>query len=468
MEVPSILMALTRRAAIAYVMVLSLVVVSSASLSLQGALVRASDAGSQTYYGYVPSVILVRGATGLDPRSVQLSARVVLIGNHDGTSASAFLLPERKLLGEFTLNRMERVELSLPNGSVFKVVADKPLTVMLAGGVEVTESSGVSTFQTSVGGGYVGREFIFLALESRYPSRGSVGGLPQRVYAFEECDVTVWDENETNVAEFRLPANGFKELSLTPDIVYRLEASGNVMVQTFALGEFRAKTCFYPAVEGGFLGKLFYGSGPMPEATVPPKRGFVASGAGQPALKVADLEFQKAYGEFEFNDSWAFLPASGLKVRHLVVEAETPILLYFKSDENSTDGGGVAMGGLRAGQTSYLYAPRGESYLFAAEETVVTLDDVDLRVPADSVVPIPEGVHKLAATKNVLFEVVNIWWNGLSTFGVTLPSVESLDVSNEGLKLRKVGEESLPWTYIAAGVAAAVVAVVLLMARRRR
>jgi len=68
----------------------------------------------------------------------------------------------------------------------------------------------------------------------------------------------------------------------------------------------------------------------------------------------------------------------------------------------------------------------------------------------------------------VLFEVVNIWWNGLSTFGVTLPSVESLDVSNEGLKLRKVGEESLPWTYIAAGVAAAVVAVVLLMARRRR
>jgi len=458
------------------VIVLSLTVISSIPLGLEATRVRAASAGSQTYYGHVPSLILVRDnpwaaqPTGLDPRSVQLSARLVLTASGDETRASAFLLPEGRLLGEFALNSMERVELSLPNGSFFKVVSNRPLSVVLTGGVEVGESSGVSTFQTSVEGGYVGKEFVFLALESKYPSRGRANLLPQKVYALEESDVTIWDKNGTRRAEFRLLANGLKELSLTPDRVYRLEATGNVMVQTFAIGEFGSKSCFYPAVEGGFLGRLFYGSGYVPEAAgVPPKRGFVASSPGRPTLRMANLEFQRPYEEFPMNDSWAFLPSRELSLSHLLLEAETPILLYFKSDENSTDGGGVAVGGLKAGQVAYVYVPPGESYLFAAEETVVTLDDVEFRVPADGILTIPEGVHKLSASGNVLLEVVNEAWNGLSTFGVTLPSIESLSIQNEGLRLRKVGEEGLPWTYIVAGVAAvALVVVVSLMARRRR
>jgi len=462
-----------------------LVLAALLALSLSGP---ASDAHAQeehVYYGFVPREVweieaAPGGQAGHDivkwevrPGTVMTEASVVIIGNHDGTRVSAYALPSRELLGAFTLNSLEERSLRVANASFFKVVSDRPVTVVFMGGVEYDRRQGFMTaFFPSVDGGYPGREFIFLAVVS--PNMPWTHQ-PYRVYALEDSQVTLWDANGSKAWEFRLSANEVGELPLAPFATYRLESTGHVLLDTWVMG-----VLYYPAVTGGFAGKLFYGSSGVADwwpRTMPPA--FVITGLQDARINVMDLEFKRKYGDAELKATSNL--TMQIKTAFMAVESDAPMMLLLH-------GQGVTYTGLAAGQTVYVYVPTkgptdGEAYLFAYRETTVTIDDVTVRLAPDEILPLPGGFHRLSATENVLIEVVS-WasqqWPGsiagqtkipeilrLSGFGTVIPSVQSLSLTYHDLRLKPLTEQGLPWTYISVGaVVIAAVALYLLKLRR--
>jgi len=360
--------------------------------------------------------------------------------------------------------------LTLTNNTFFKVVASRPVSVVIMGGVslEMVEAM-ISTFFTSVDGGYIGKEFVFMAVQAKIGLFQSgtwavPPGLPFNVYALEDSRVSIYGADGNKVTEFELKANKRRELEFAPYRVYGLMSTGNVMLQTFTTDS----PCFYPAVQGSFLGTLFYGSSTAAEnwgaSWARGNMVFVATSKEDATLAVADLDYRTKIGEEN-------VPAGSdvqfpIKVVQTSVKSDKPVLFMFKSDDRD---GGIAVGGLRAGQEAYVYVPPGRGYVFAYKETVVTIDDVRLQLKADEVVPIAEGVHKLSATENIIFGLENhAPGQGIANFGQCLPAVQSLEFTYEQLKLTPVVSEELPWAYIGGGVTVIVVALLLVLMRRRR
>jgi len=459
------------------------------ALSLSGPLTepglpRVSSSPESAYYGYVPAriwrnVTRLSNLTGLteyyiDPESLATTAELVTLGNADGTSVTVYELPGARVMGEYTVDKLERVTVRLPNGTFFKVLSDKPATVMLVGGTgrgDAIARAGISTFFTSVEGGYVGREFIFMAVQPEFPGEnvGEDAALYHRIYALEDSEVTLEDASGVTVESFTLEANKVRGFILKPLGVYRIVSTGYLMVETFTTEANRARTVVYPAVEGGFLGRHFQGSGSGDiwryGGGAYANRLFVFTGLEDAKLTFFNLEFSRKISD-------TALPGGGnlsldLRVDHIRAEADRPVMMMFKSDESQGECG-LAAAGLKAGQRALIYVPEGEAYLFTQEETIVTVDDVQNRLAADGILPLWPGLHAVSASKNLVLQVTNLApTQGFGTFGACLPSVQSLSITSD-VQLKPV-EEELPLAYIAAGaVVVAAAAVIALLALRRR
>ncbi len=447
-----------------------------------------------TYYGYVPREIWdlrpLRMAGhdvaewSIDSETVRSYAHLVAVGNVDGTRVAVYTLPGKEPIREFTLDKLEKVTVALPNGTFFKVVSDNPVTVVLMGGASMEAGEAfTNTFFTSTDGGYIGKEFIFMALEGKaYPYAYELGP-PCRVYALEDSAVTIWDENGSKVSELNVLANQASELSLKALAPYRLVSTGNVMLQYFFMGsDIRVKaagTFYYPAVQGGFLGKTFYGSGGRMEwGFINPQ--FVLTASRESKATFLDVDYKRKGLE-------ATVPlASNLTVQpkasHLILESDNPVVFMLAGFN------GLAYTGLKGGQTAYVYVPtaeplRGEAYLFASQETTVTVDDVSTRLKADEALPLYSGLHKVSSSENAVIQVVN--WPApselhysyigrvpdfvrLADFAACIPSVESMSISHEEVKLKPLLGGELPWTYIGAAIVLAAIVIAALTLRRRR
>jgi len=439
--------------------------------------------GLYVYYGYVPdriwSIYVTRfsgsQAVEFDVRESSIKDRgyVNIIGDQDGTTVTVYSLTERREVVSLRLDRLQEATVPLPNGTFFKVVSDKPATVTLMGGADVEDKNAIfSTFFTSVEGGYVGKEFIFKAL------LGRTSGLAFIVYALQPSEVTVSDANGTTVVDFKLEANQFRQLGLTPYANYRLVSSGYVMLQTFTMGY----PCFYPSVQGGFVGTVIYGSsstgleawGGSQNYPFFYRKAFITS-TEDTKVTVLDEEYEKVNAEF--NVVSGSNNSVELRLDRMVVESGKPIVLMYKSDSNIEPG--INFMGLKGGQTASLFLPPGGAYLFTAEQTRIEQDGVSFTLPTDSVQPIQEGFHTLTVDRNVILEVVNLAdelpfiipqgkTSGIGSFGAVMPSVQSLSISYPDLSLKPVIEEALPLTYIAAAAVAAIIALVAIMMLRRR
>ncbi len=457
--------------------VLGLLVLLSAAAMLSGTVDSSGAAPlaeGYDYYGYVPrniTQVYTSGYYSFTNVTGQVRGIVAIVGIHDGTRVAVYTLPDKGLVKSLTVNRLERAFVYLSNGTFFKATSDKPLSIVLMGGLGIeTGEAMISTFFTNTEGGYVGKEFIFMAIEAKMMTYASgvwavLPGLPIRVYALEDSDITVSDVNDTKAAEFHIAANKFREFELTAFGVYRLLSTGAVMVQTFSFD----RSCFYPAVEGGYVGKLFYGSAPLKElwGATWTQAGFsyIATSAEGAKVTVADLGFWKKESEVDVAPRQNI--SFPVKVGHMSAQTDKPILLMFKSDDRT---GGVAVTGLAAGQEAYIVSPNGETYVFAYKETVVTLDDAQVRLQPDGILTVPEGLHKLSTSENIIVETANyLKASSVANFGQCLPSAQSLSLRNTGVRARPVIKEELPWVYIAGGAAVvAVVAVALLMRTRRK
>lgn len=437
---------------------------------------------SYEYYGYVPPRIwgVQRTSTSLweyevNPNSILDRGLLVFIGNYDQTKVSVYVLPNRSLVESLTVNKMEEVTVPLPNDTFFKAVSDKPVTLILMAGRNMESGHDwAQTFFTSVEGGYVGREFIFMAIQAATIPYAM--GFALRVFALEDSHVVVVDINGSTAADFSLKANEYRQLSFTPLAVYRLTSTGNVMVQSWTGG-----SIFFPAAQGGFSGKLFYGAAMVKElwttGAMPPA--YFVTGPVDAKARIIDLELTK---EFSTANVVAGVNNS-LKIdtSHIAVESDKPVTLMFAN-------GGVAYAGVKAGETIEVYMPTGrdallmgDAYIFAEQGTTVTLDDTKIRVSADEMLPLQPGMHRIAADRNAVIQVVHwymyVWAytraidapnNGIANFASCVPSVQAMSLTYESMQLKPVlGGETPPWLYALAAVPILLVAVWLLRKRRK-
>jgi hypothetical protein len=257
------------------------------------------------YFGFVPSKIYIyrpEKIVGgeilgrefyLDEKSVRNEVELTIIGNHNDTKAKIYLLPECILKEDFVINKMEKRVFNLQNGTFFKVVTSKPVTVVLAGGEGIELGNDViSTFWTSTDGSFIGKEFIFQA----FP--GTIG-CSYYIYALEDSNVKLLDENFTEVSKYNLKHNEVKNLGiiLANKRIYRIVSTGSIMLNSFS----DSRSYFFPSLEGSFLGKIFYGIADATPGDVWDDWKFLLINTlNDTKIKIFDLEFNRLYTEFNF------------------------------------------------------------------------------------------------------------------------------------------------------------------------
>ena len=148
-----------------------------------------SSAGEYVYYRAVPSRIYyakLRGAlTGqeeydlskeftIDPSSIANYGLLCIAAAENDTIVGVYEMPSNSLISECRLNEMRKHFAKIPNGTLFKVVSNKILSVLLVGGnvagrklePDLPEASVAQAFYTRSKGSFVGREFIFIVFDT--------------------------------------------------------------------------------------------------------------------------------------------------------------------------------------------------------------------------------------------------------------------------------------------------------------
>jgi len=181
---------------------------------------------------------------------------ISLVAPQDDTNVKVYTLEDDTWAfhAELNLNMMEKRFISFPNGTIFKVGSNHLVSAMLLGEGDPNISKGSgptpATFYASMDGCYVGKEFVFVASQW-------VFGSPYTMLALEDAEVTVTREDDVKTS-FTLKANAYKELQLEPFSAYRVESTGNIMIQSGGPGDqYTARRSFFvPTAKGGFLDEL--------------------------------------------------------------------------------------------------------------------------------------------------------------------------------------------------------------------
>ncbi|RLE90115.1 MAG: hypothetical protein DRJ49_00905 [Thermoprotei archaeon] len=465
-----------------------------------------SEIEEYIYYGHIPWNIfwfkpyrpIAEYTTKalLDERTIKERGFVVVVGNYDNTKVRIYQIPGLKLINEFTIDRMKYELTPLPNGTSFKVVTDKPATVMLMGGdtfervvLERNASPRFyggpgwsvypTTFLTSTDGGYVGKEFIFLVTSLVKPAHNVI-----HVYSLEECKVTVYDTTGKAIESFELKPNEVKGLILSGITTYRIVSTGHVMVamgsiltgygiiaQHIAIGKF----IYFPSATGGFIGTRFYAPSTRDWQLKCSAR-FTILSLKETKVTVVDLTYRKKIGGVKVGPDVVKLKP---EAEYIAVESDRPIVLAFYDPDR---GSGISYFGLGAGQTAKILIPEGEAYLFTYRKTTVTIDGVPIVLDADTVLPLPKGVHNISTDANIIIQAINYLRPpyavtdmrvlttvfGFHAFGACIPPVQSISKSYE-VELKPLPVEETPYIIIVAGVALFVVlAIALFLIRRRK
>ncbi|MDH5440248.1 MAG: hypothetical protein OEY31_06560 [Candidatus Bathyarchaeota archaeon] len=474
--------------------ILTFLTVSSVLILLMGKPIHCAQ--EYVYYGVVPPKIhfarkSVSAAVDFEvpPWSVAGSALLSVVASRDNTNVKIYSLPEGALVGEAALNTMDKRFFSLPNGTFFKVVSNDMVSAVLLGWGPLDpgdiEGPTPHAFYTAADGSYVGKEFVFVACQwSSTPS-------PYRVIALEDAQVTITREDGTKQS-FELEANTDEKLALKAFSAYKVESTGNVMVQSSGLGEWQGaceedvkSSFFVPSAQGGFMGKRFYSDSTASWDPID-DNGFRISALEDSTVTVWDVRSRRTMQELEVKrGAGASIKPKG---ELIALESDKPVTLAYiengsmgseESYHSCSYNAGVMYLGVKANEETPFFVPADsnfEAYVFAYEDTVVKIGDLTLPIKADSYfqMPIP-GTHKIISDKNVVIEVIH--WpkvpsiQGLKSFGAVVPCIQAANVTPD-VKLTPLGageEEKFPTTLIIAGAAAAVVvAAAGFIALRRR
>jgi hypothetical protein len=456
------------------------------------------------YYGVVPArlhravpKVLRHGAwdpTGgwkLDAESVKTEGLITIVGLEDDTSVKVYTLKDKALVSEAKLDEMEKHSVALPNGTIFKIVSDKLVYVLLLSGglrnTETLEGPLPTGFHTGTDGSYVAKKFIFMASQDLgYYTTTE----PYHIFALEPAEVTITRDDGVKQS-FKLDANAHKALALKAFSVYRVESTGHIMIQS---GETPGGTTgsgakiecghsfFIPSATGGFVGTRFY-SLSRESWGVEEEYGFWISALEDAKVTIWNLEFKRVIQELEIKagDQIRTKPRADGKEEVIAIESDKPITvsLIHSGDIKGyawSYGMGVTFMGVKPNEETLFFLPTNSSvqtYIFAYEDTEVMIDDIPITIGADSYFLLTSvGPHKILSNKNIVVQLIH--WplippiQGIEMFGVAIPSIQSINVTPD-VSLKPIAAEGFPTTYIIAGVAAAVVAVIVsLLAVKRR
>ncbi|MEM2128981.1 MAG: hypothetical protein QXZ70_00125 [Candidatus Bathyarchaeia archaeon] len=467
------------------------------SLSLTVKVPLSSGEPDYTYYGVVPARIYSYNLTDsgnrtsgwrLDTGSIGEASLVVIVAAEDGTHVRVYDLTLGRLAAEFDLNSMEKQYALFANGTMFKVVSNKHVSVMLLNYHSIPEPTALELtlpfgFYTTTDGLYVGKEFVIM---------GSGQGISTDyiILALEKSSVTITKDDGSQLS-ISLDPNSFKYITLSPYRVYRITSTGNIMVQSGYIqgrgGDY--VPCFIvPSAEGGFVGTHFTTlSLKSQEWGWDPERdyGFRITALEDTTVRVYDLETKMEVAKVTVKGG------TGTKVqvesRAIVVQSDKPITLAMLHNGSITQkarsgtaqfasyGHGVLFIGIQPNVDTPIHLPTSaqiDAYFFAVEETTLVIDEDIYTIDADSPLPyITPGTHIVRANKNVVLQV-NFWplepeYQGLEYTGAIIPCVETVN-KNPEVTFTPI-EGGFPIMYIVAGAAvAAVAAVVGLFAVKRR
>ncbi|MEM2941473.1 MAG: hypothetical protein QW304_07995 [Thermoproteota archaeon] len=418
------------------------------------------------YYGVVPGRIwyyeTVSGTNDLSlgwrivPATVTDHGYISILASQDGTWVRVYTLPDRQLVSEATLDSMQKHYVRLPNGTMFKIVSSKLVSVLLISpppgggipGVNVTTGPIVAGFYSSVDGAYVGKEFV---IET---SQGLLGFL-HTIFAVEDAEVTLTDE-DGSTQSFKLNANTYRKLQPKPLKAYRITSTGNIMIQGGYMTINRKdmqRSFFVPSAEGGFIGRRFYSgvADLADEGSLTEENWFIISALEDTKVTVWDLYNQKAVEELNVKaGEQAYVRPTEIKVfQAIAFDSDKPVIVQFlHSGSIKWAGMGISYGagltylGIRPNEDTPFVLPTNSTiyaYLFTSEDANIVVDDVPMTLRTDEpwVISTP-GPHRVRSNKNLVLLLLHyplippnqgIVFQSLENgFGVTVPCVQTVNV----------------------------------------
>ena len=446
-----------------------------------------------TYYGVVPSkiyrYILIDGddrdsGWQLEPfdaginTTVATSTLLTVVAARDDTNVRVYDLIADELVSEGQLSDMEKHFVTLANGTIFKVVSDKPASVLLLNwygppATAVAAGPLPYTFYTSVDGSYVGREFVFMTSQSTIDQ-------DYAILALETADVTVTRE-DGDQRQYSLDANSHTFLMLRSFQAYRIESTGNIMVQSGQIlerGDDPIICYSVPCAEGGFVGKAFYARS-TDAWDILRDYGYRVSSLVDAEVTVYSLVTKEVIRELSVDAGGGigFMPEADA----IAVLSDEPItfsMIHNGSIEQmapfaggtggiySGYGIGTAFVAIRPDENTPVFLPVDsyvEAYIFASEDTQVTIDGFARTVEADSYILFTQpGTHVIRSDKDLVVQV-NHWPlepenQGLRFSGIAVPCIQTVNFVPD-VTLTPLGE-SFPMTYVIVGAAVAAIAAV--------
>ena len=473
-----------------------------------------------TYYGVVPSKIyryilndmndpnsgwrldngtIVTASPLLNGMTVATKALLAIAAAEDSTHVKVYdLARPNNPVDEFDIDSMGKHYVLLDNGTSFKVVSNNQVSVLLLNYQTIpaagAEGPMLHTFYADVNGLYVGKEFVLMASSFLYFSVNQNG--LYTILAVEKSTVTVTRDDGDSYT-YNVDANSYQNILLNSFRVYKIESTGNIMIQTATVpslansGEGMGDvSCFpVPSVGGGFVGTLFLTKATKSGWDSNRDYGYRIEALENAKVKVFDLETKQPMNEY------TVAGGTGISIQPqayaIAVQSDAPITLTFihngsieqsrplagnKGGQYSGYGNGVMFIGIQPNEGTMFYLPinaHDEAYFFASESTQITIDGETQTIQADSpLLYTLLGTHTVLSDKNVVLQI-NFWsdepdYQGLWFTGAAVPSIETVN-DNPTVTITPLEGGGFPTTYIiiGGGAAAAVVVVVLVMMRKR-
>lgn len=476
----------------------SILLLASAVLTLTGPVEGASSQSDQeewAYYGYSPAanytpIDVEWGAAGTVVHLTSNGTSLTVVGYNDSTRVEIYdITGASRLLDSFTLDRMVSHTMLMPLDIYFKVVSDKPVAVLLHGGI-MYELSASRLFYPSTDGGYAGKEFIFHAIAI---SRGQ----DHYAYGVEQSKLTLYDSEGKVVKTLNVPANGTARLPLIQEGVYRIISTGRVMVYSTGTG---FDLC--PSTLGGKVGRLFYSYSPRLVIIAQDKSASVRLVEAGRGTKIAEKDLSPGEAWF-VNRTIAAITSTPTSdtPKHVLIQSTEDIEVYSattsvpSAGQEYLPGYNDGMQWISSGVSFVGVKPNQPVTVFVVSRAVVFSPEADAHVNVGGIrVTVEKGGYKdlgasgiltLSSNATLIVQVVsqvatrnigtpanpyNIGIVDLRNFGSYLISPQAVSVTYPPPKPAEEGGTP-DYTLIggAAAVAvAAAAAVVILILRKRR
>lgn len=366
---------------------------ASSPLSFAG-----SDAAEYAYYAYVPS-----NTSSLD-----------IVGIQDPTRVVVYDLATGKELVEFTVGRMELRSFTPANDTYLKVVSDGAVAPSLSASGAFS-SFGGNVFYPATTGGFVGRDFVFMAFYTFFR---------HNIFTLEDADVTVYDATGHEVQRLALKAHTTEPLGLNARAVYHITSTGNVLISTWTGNAFT----YLPSLTGSFVGRMFYA---------------YPGGAGLTMVFANEDVKVKAIDPTAPGLQTQLFPtlSKELKAGESFYQSVSERLIFIESTGDISvltgdmQGGGnpenlgddISILGARPDQELRFYAPT-KALLFAPRDLRAEVDGLLSVIPKDALRELGQGYHVVKADGPVIIEVLGRD-EGFDDWGAYLVSSQDLEAT---------------------------------------